>query len=116
MDWIFGTMAKKGHPIQKLGIHPDKVFDKIVKKCIEGDSKIMKIKDLCNTGKDNFSDVKSCIIGEVMEYVPKAGSWAGKACKIALEEKMVEKIGKPIYKPNWRSLVSGFKSTKFCGK
>lgn len=100
MEWIFGTMAKKGHPIQKVGIQPDKVFDKIVKTCIEGDRKIMGLKNVCHADPSAFRDLKSCVIGEVMEYVPKVVSWAGKACKIALEEKLVEKVFIPPPRPS----------------
>ncbi|KAJ5607387.1 hypothetical protein N7537_004006 [Penicillium hordei] len=109
MEWIFGTFQKRGHPIQKLGIDPGKVFDKIVKKCIEGNPKIMGAKNICTASEESYKDIKSCIIGEVMEYVPKVGLWAKGACKIALQEKMVEK-------PDWRVLVKDFKHNKLCEK
>lgn len=74
MDWIFGTMKRNDHPIQKLGIHPDEIFDRIVKKCIEGDLKIMGIKNVCSASQDSFKDIKSCVISKVMEYVPQKTS------------------------------------------
>ncbi|CRL28370.1 unnamed protein product [Penicillium camemberti] len=116
MNWIFGTFEKKGHPISKVGINPSKIFDSIVKKCIEEDKEIMGIQNVCASSQDKFKEVKGCVIGEVMPYVGKAGSWAGKACKIARDEKLVEKIVKPVFTPNWRKLVSGFKNDKLCGK
>ncbi|BCS28090.1 uncharacterized protein APUU_61138A [Aspergillus puulaauensis] len=116
MTWIFGFFEKQGHPIQKHGINPDKIFDSIVKKCIESDKEIMGIQNTCTASQEKFKEIKGCVIGEVMPYAAKVGPWADKACKLALSHKLVDKIVKPEFTPNWRKMVTGFKNDKLCGK
>lgn len=92
MEWVFGFFEKHGHPIQKHGINPDKIFDSIVKKCIEGDKEIMAIQNICAASQERFKEIKSCVIGEVMPYATKVGPWADKACKLAIKHKLVHKV------------------------
>lgn len=92
MTWIFGFFEKQGHPIQKHGINPDRIFDNIVKKCIESDKEIMGIQHTCAASPEKFKEIKGCVIGEVMPYATKIAPWAEKACKLANQHKLVDKV------------------------
>lgn len=114
LEWVFGTFKNKGHDIASVGIDVSKIYDSIVNDCLMGDPKIKNTKNVCAAKKEDFEAIKGCVIPKVIEYVPKVGKWAQKACKIATSERLVEKVAKPEFKPDWRKMVTDFVNSPEC--
>ena len=73
-------------------------YNKIMDKCIKKVPAIINIQDVCKADEKIFSDMKSCVMGQIMDVVtrlPMSLMKAEQGCQAAKKINLVEKVVLP---------------------